>query len=69
MLNRAGAPQTQAKQSEVVAVVNGQSIGRTKLGQETLRRYGEDVLESMVNKYLILQACKKTSDFDHGSTC
>ena len=47
------------EQSEIVALVNGQSIGRKALGTEVLRRHGEDVLESMVNKYLILQACQQ----------
>ena len=52
--------QTQSQtQSDVVALVNGESIGRKTLGNEVLRRHGEDVLESMVNKYLILQACKQ----------
>ena len=48
-----------ATQNEVVAVVNGTSLSRKMLGEEALRRHGEDVLESMVNKYLILQACKQ----------
>ncbi|MEZ6087105.1 MAG: peptidylprolyl isomerase [Pirellulaceae bacterium] len=53
------ATSQQSAQSEVVAVVNGSSLSRKMLGEEALRRYGEDVLESMVNKYLILQACKQ----------
>lgn len=50
-----------ATQNEVVAVVNGTSLSRKSLGDEALRRHGEDVLESMVNKYLILQACKQNN--------
>ena len=44
---------------DVVATVNRQEISRDHLGKEALRRFGEDVLESMVNKHLILQACKR----------
>ena len=42
----------------VLAVVNGQQITRDSLAEECLRRYGEEVLESMVNKHIILQACQ-----------
>ena len=45
--------------SEIVAVVNGQSITQKQLARECLRRYGEEVLESQVNKFLILQECKR----------
>ena len=40
-----------------VAVVNSEQITRQQLAQATLVRYGEKVLESLVNKHLILQAC------------
>ena len=43
---------------KVVAVVNGQTITREKLGQESMRRFGPVVLDNLLNKYLILQACK-----------
>jgi parvulin-like peptidyl-prolyl isomerase len=43
----------------VVAVVNGQSISRQELAQQCMKRYGETVLESLVNKHLILQACQQ----------
>jgi parvulin-like peptidyl-prolyl isomerase len=42
---------------QVMAVVNGEQITRTELGRETIRRYGEEVLESMVNRQLISDAC------------
>src|SRR5262245_37524767 len=35
---------------QVMAVVNGEQITRTELGRECIRRYGEEVLESMVNR-------------------
>ena len=43
---------------KVVAVVNGQTITREKLAQESMRRFGPMVLDNLLNKYLILQACK-----------
>ncbi len=43
----------------IVAVVNGQSITRQELAQQCLKRYGETVLESLMNKHLILQACQQ----------
>jgi parvulin-like peptidyl-prolyl isomerase len=42
----------------VLAVVNGQQITRDSLAEECLRRYGAEVLESMVSKHIILQACQ-----------
>lgn len=44
---------------QIVAVVNGQSISRQELAQQCLKRYAETVLESLVNKHLILQACQQ----------
>lgn len=41
----------------VVAVVNADPITRKTLSDETLRRYGSTVLDNMVNRHLILQAC------------
>ncbi len=43
--------------TDIVAVVNGQRITRSHLARECIRRFGEDVLESEVNKRLILAAC------------
>src|SRR5262245_28995917 len=40
-----------------MAVVNGEQISRQELGRECIRRYGEEVLESMVNRQLISDAC------------
>ncbi len=42
---------------KVVAVVNGQTISREQLGEACLRRYGSVVLDNLLNKHLILQAC------------
>jgi hypothetical protein len=49
----------QPKPTEAAAVVNGQQITRQELANECMRRYGEEVLESIINKHLIWQACQK----------
>jgi parvulin-like peptidyl-prolyl isomerase len=46
---------------KVLAVVNGQQITRQQFADECVRRYGKDVLESMLNKHLILQECRRRS--------
>lgn len=45
------------KELTVAAVVNGEQISAKQLGQECLRRYGEDILDSLINRQLIAQAC------------
>jgi parvulin-like peptidyl-prolyl isomerase len=42
----------------VVAVVNGEEVQRQELAQECLSVYGKEVLESVLNKYLIMQYCE-----------
>ncbi|MGO9113525.1 MAG: peptidylprolyl isomerase, partial [Thermoguttaceae bacterium] len=44
---------------DVVAGVNGHSITRSELADECRIHYGKEVLESMVNKYLILSECRQ----------
>jgi len=44
---------------KVLAVVNQEQITRQELAREVLRRYGDEVLESLINKKLILQACQQ----------
>lgn len=48
-----------AAESSVVAVVNADPISRDALATATLQRYGADVLDSVVNRYLIMQECKR----------
>lgn len=43
---------------EIMAVVNGEPITREDLARDCLRQYGEEVLESLVNKQLIVEHCK-----------
>ena len=47
------------EQQQPVAVVNRQPISRIQLAKECVRRYGKEVLESEVNKQLILHECKQ----------
>jgi len=54
--NQGQAPQ---KQIETLAVVNGKPITRHQIANECMRRFGEDVLEDIVNKMLVMDACKK----------
>ena len=44
---------------DVVASINGHSVSRNELAVECRVHYGKEVLESMVNKYLILSACRQ----------
>jgi parvulin-like peptidyl-prolyl isomerase len=43
----------------IFATVNDEEISRQQLAQATLARFGEEVLESVVNKHLILQECNR----------
>lgn len=47
------------EQDSVVAVVNADPITRNALAQESLKRFGADVLDNMINRHLILQECNK----------
>ena len=44
---------------KIVAVVNNEEISRDELARECLNHYGTAVLERLVNKYLIMQECKR----------
>jgi len=47
-----------APTDQYVAIVNEHKISRQFLARETVRRFGPEVLETMINKQLILEACK-----------
>jgi parvulin-like peptidyl-prolyl isomerase len=49
----------EAAKPTVVAVVNGEQITRDQLGRECIRHYGAQVLEGMVNRYLIMAECQR----------
>lgn len=53
----AAAPAGQDR--SIVAVVNADPITADHLADETVRRYGKDILDNMINRHLILQACIK----------
>jgi parvulin-like peptidyl-prolyl isomerase len=54
----ASAAPAQPAPLPVVAVVNGEQIQRQTLQQECLRRYGKEVLDSVISKQIIMQACQ-----------
>lgn len=43
--------------SSIVAVVNADPITADQLADEAVKRYGVDILDNMINRHLILQAC------------
>ncbi|HEV3005327.1 MAG TPA: peptidylprolyl isomerase [Pirellulales bacterium] len=52
-------PESTAKEKPgVVAVVNGEPITREKLGEECLQHFGDEVLDTLVSKQLIVEQCK-----------
>ncbi|MBI1900316.1 MAG: peptidylprolyl isomerase [Planctomycetia bacterium] len=56
----ANAPAGAAKAAlKDVAVVNGQAITREQLAFECVRRFGTEVLDSLIHKYLIVDYCKR----------
>lgn len=48
-----------ASPQDPVAIVNGQTIVRGLLAQECLKHYGNKVIESLTNKYLISLRCQE----------
>ncbi len=48
------APQQDSSSIQVMAVVNGQTITREQLAQQCAIRFGEEVLQSMMNRMLIM---------------
>src|SRR5262249_9888196 len=48
-----------SSQQSIVATVNGEEIHRQELAQECLSGFGKDVLETLMNKYLIMTYCDK----------
>lgn len=52
-------PKVEPPDHDVMALVNGQDISRQALTNSCIQLHGEDVLESLVNKRLILNHCEK----------
>ena len=53
------APRARDAEPKIVAVVGAEQISRQDLAKECAARYGKEVLETIINKHLILQACKE----------
>lgn len=51
--------ETASPSGEVVAVVNGQEITRTDLGNFLIERFGEEALDIMIRRTLVYQEAKK----------
>ena len=54
-----GVQQQQARVMDTLAIVNGKPISRQQLATECLRRFGNEVLESVINKELIIGECRR----------
>ncbi len=48
----------EAPNNNVVAVVNADPITRKTLSDQAVQRYGTEVIDNMINRHLILQACQ-----------
>lgn len=55
------APANQTSSPNIVAVVNAHPITRGRLADAAVDRYGVEVLDNLVNRFLILQACNANS--------
>ncbi len=53
------AASSAAAAPSVVATVNGEQVSRQELAQECLRHHGKNVLETLLNKYLIVAECQQ----------
>ncbi len=51
-------PRRERPKHDVMAVVNGQDIRRDALASACVERFGEEVLEGLVNKRLIMHHCR-----------
>src|SRR5688500_5795227 len=51
-------PRPERPKHDVMAVVNGQDIRRDALGTACIERFGEEVLEGLVNRRLIAHNCR-----------
>lgn len=51
----------QPEQPRLVAVVNREEIHREELGKECVRHYGAEVLDTLINRYLIIEHCRQNN--------
>ena len=54
-----GAEVVKPAASNVAAVINGETISRSYLARETIRRHGKEVIEALINRRLIKMACRQ----------
>jgi parvulin-like peptidyl-prolyl isomerase len=48
-----------AQKQQIMAVVNGETISRNDLARDCLQHYGVELLDTLLNKELIVQTCKQ----------
>ena len=48
-----------AARVKTLAIVNGSSISRQEVANECMRRFGNEVLESLINKMLVFEECQR----------
>ena len=48
-----------APRVQTLAIVNGSSITRQEVANESMRRFGSEVLESLINKMLVFSECQR----------
>ncbi len=51
--------ENEKQQIQTLAVVNGQAITRQQVANESMRRFGEEVMESVINKQLVYAECQR----------
>ena len=57
--NQTPPGQVQGEQMQTLAVVNGKPVTRQQLANECMRRFGKEVLQSVINKQLVYAECQK----------
>ena len=57
---RSAPVQTEARQIQTLAVVNGQDVTRQQIADECMRRFGNATLKSIINKHLVTTELKKS---------
>ncbi|MGL4593629.1 MAG: peptidylprolyl isomerase [Thermoguttaceae bacterium] len=54
-----GNPTRSAQLPGVAAIVNGQTLGKNYISDVCVEKYGQEILTDMINKRIVMQACKK----------
>ena len=56
---------TDAPRIQTLAIVNGSSVTRKEVADECMRRFGNEVLESLINKMLVFEECQRPVSYTH----